>query len=366
LGTNAPRSYAQSQNLLEDYAILRWAGTPDLRVKARLGKRAKVVDGNVCVDVLAMRRETVIGSGPLATSDAVGLRADKAAMRFAKPVTIASDVITGGGNIRGEQNAIVGGRIDKSGTAPELTDCRTAAQQATDKHTELTDPLLISTNVGSINGAGQQIISATNPGCNIIDINEIRVRKDGKLTIAGGPLTQSVIIRVATKMYLGRRVEIVPQGLTPEQILFIVEGPFTSRRDVVIRGTIMGNHPVWIGRGGMVEGQLLSSRKVVMRRFSMLTHKPFVDWFGTCGRATPTPSNTIALPTSTPTRTNTPAPATDTPTAGPSATDTSTPVATDTATPEPSATDTPIAANTDTPSSTPTACRHRHTHGRCH
>jgi cysteine-rich repeat protein len=335
---------------LSDYAILRWAGTPDLLVKSRFGRGAQVVDGQVCVDRLALQREAKIGTGIGAVSDAIALRTSKGAMRFAKLTSVAEDLISGGGKIRGQTKVSFGGRVDESGTAAEVADCRDAAADAAAKHAEFTNPGVLGTYLGSINGEGQLMLDASAAGCNIIDLDDIRLRKNAVLTIVGGPATQSVIIRVKFKVHLRRGAKIALQGLTPEQVLYVVEGPFTTRRDVEVRGSVLGNHPVWLGRGAKAEGQLLSSRKVVLRRFSTLTLKPFVDWYGTCGQPTATPSPTPVAPTDTPAPTSSP---TDTPTAGPSATDTPTNVATDTPTDTPVPTETPTA--TETATQTPTA-----------
>ena len=113
------------------------------------------------------------------------------------------------------------------------------------------------------NGASTQINLSS--GQNVVDIGSIRIGTDGRLTI-NGPADSWVVFRVYGRFKIGSRSSVIATGgITPDKILWSVEGAgkaarIRSRSNV--DGTIIATKRplISVGASTMVRGALISKR----------------------------------------------------------------------------------------------------------
>jgi hypothetical protein len=231
----------------------------------------------------------------------------------------------------------------------------------------------------------------------VVHIHDLVLRgKKAVLTLAGSASTDWVVIHVSGKMQMNFGAKIVLSNLTPDKVLFMVDGDAkigagNATQPDSLPASILGRSDIRIGLRRVVDGQVLGSANIYVRSKAKINGTAFAGWLQS-GPAVATPTATpsssatqsptrtplatgTATPTATPTSTSV-ATATDTVGPGPTAmptdtpspasttttsptrtaadTATATPTGTPTATPTDTATDTPTATATNTPTATPT------------
>jgi hypothetical protein len=196
---------------------------------------------------------------------------------------VTGDCITGGGTIKGQANATIGGRVDTSGAAPELQECNAAFCSATARVAELS-LLPPDFDLGRIRltqrGQVRRIPATGTLGAGqvVIRTGSILLGNRTTLTLAGGPDTTQVIVHVSGNMRLGRPAEIALEGLTPEQVIFVVDGWVYVHSFGTVAGTIFAGGNVRIGFASAIHGAVLGQKAVRLGNFTTIDQHPFVGW----------------------------------------------------------------------------------------
>jgi hypothetical protein len=244
-------------------------------VHARTGLR--VVGGDLCADHINMK----LFSG--VRGEAIAVRSSgSAVINFQHANFVTGDCITGGGAIKGLANATIGGRVDTSGVAPELQECNAAFCSATARVAELS--LLPATpgyDLGSLRVTRNRRIPATGTlgaGQVVVQTRSILLGNYTTLTLAGSPDTTRVIVHVSGNLRLGRPAEIALEGLTPEQVIFVVDGWVYAHSFGTVAGTIFAGGNVRIGFASAIHGAVLGQKAVRLGNFTTIDQHPFVGW----------------------------------------------------------------------------------------
>lgn len=269
----------------QGYVVLRSPGTingspPPINVA--LGYADWAATGNVCADTLTVKRAVRITTG-----SAIGTATSGTAINWVGiGGKVGEDVVSGGGSIVGASNITVGGAVDSSGSAPELAQCSSASADASSQIATFS-ALPVSPGYGSatmtpsfiLHYGGNKTISlaACSPNC-VIDTSQIHMAIYSKLTLMGAPNTAQVIVRVATTMSTAVGTQILLKNLTPEQVLFIVDGTVSLGSYSLIAGTIYAQDKVTMHYASVVEGAVLSSSDISARSYVFFKLHPFVGW----------------------------------------------------------------------------------------
>jgi len=263
----------QGQTLTANYAVLRWPPLPAPEVKATIGWRT-AVDGHVCTDSVTVRPHVRI------SGDAVGLKASGTALKFQRDDNVSDDLVTGGGSITGDVTN--GGRRDTDGSATELDECAAAGARAGDRHLEV-EALPATVHAGVINVPLGSTVSlpasgALGVGRVVIDASEIVIGRDGTLKLVGGTGTTQVIVRVQRQLKLRYRGKIQLSGLTPEQVIFVVDGPILLRQRSTVAGTLFGSDKIRLGWHAAVDGQIIGDTEIRLMQYVTVNRHPFIGW----------------------------------------------------------------------------------------
>lgn len=263
-------------NYVRDYAILRspLAGPPDVVTYLRANVN---VAGHVCTDYITLRKFGVIDG------DAVVPRSGPDdALRFSFDTTVTGGVFTSGGPVKGGSRVLTGRGIDTSGTAVEIQRCLAAMAQAEAKWADFhAMPVSPGMTLGPLRVRARGSLSiSVGAGVVVIDSGDVRVRPYGVLTLSGTPATQMVVFRVrgTRGLRLAGRSSIALQGLTPEQVIFVVDrrvwvGPFST-----VNGTLFSGDRVFLAGHGTINGQILGPQRITLNPSVHLLHHPFFGW----------------------------------------------------------------------------------------
>lgn len=266
---------------VRDFAVLRWPAPPptahpDIRVVA---DHSTSIRGTVCADDFALVSYTRI------RGDLIALNASGNGVTFVHAENIAGNVVTGGVPVVGFGNARVGGRLDTSGTGPELQACLTAADLVGAKHTQLLAlPSTRSLAAVAVPNSGRVRIPAVGtlgPGQSIVDIPSVRLGKYGLMSLVGDSTTTQVIVRVtgstaALSMESSSRIAL--RGLRPEQVLFLVDGPVTLSGYNRVAGNLLVAGPINVQHSCHFDGSLLASGAVTIGPYSSISLRPFAGF----------------------------------------------------------------------------------------
>jgi hypothetical protein len=217
------------------------------------------------------------------SGNVVALAREGVAVRLGLRSRVDGSVVTGGGSVVSRGRARVGGSVDTSGSAPELDECMTARAQAVSKREEFaqlqTSPDLDLGAVKIKRMQARRIPAAGDlgPGQVVIDMDTLRIGHLATLTLAGAPTTQQVIVRIAGRMLLSRNAGIRLEGLTPEQVIYVVEGPVYAYQGSRLSGTVFAAGTIETYRMDRIDGALFGSVRIALR-WSILSNHPFVGW----------------------------------------------------------------------------------------
>jgi hypothetical protein len=265
------------------YAVLRCPAAMPTPVEAVLGRVVHVV-GNVCADTITARQFSNT------EGTAIAPKATGTAMVFGYASTVTGAVVTGGGAVQLLKLPVnFGGGLDPSGLGPELAECAAAGIRAGQRRAQLESlPVTAGLNLPILRVPRGQVrgISAASPGVSqiVISIPEIHLAPSSRLQpsqlqIIGGPDTREVVIHVPGVMRLGYNAKITLQGgLTPEQVIFLVDGPISTRSHNELAGTLFGGDTVRIGWFSTIEGAVIAKKHIQLAQGVTVMLAPFVDW----------------------------------------------------------------------------------------
>jgi len=265
----------QQQTSIEQYAII---GSPPASTTGStsalvtLGIQSTTM-GNVCVDSIVML------NGSQITGDAVAQTTTGSAVKFNVRTTVTGNVSTNpGGVITNRQDATVGGTVDTTGQSPAMTDCSDARTLVTSRRSDF----LALAGTAKLDAVAVKRTKTTtitlSPGQNVIDVPSILVRHYGTLRLQGVAGTTQVIVRVSGNMKLGTASKVALQGMTPDQVLFLVEGNFTQRRASELNGTVFVAKTAYVGWGATVFGQFIGTGNIRVRRNATVEPNAFAGW----------------------------------------------------------------------------------------
>lgn len=261
------------------YALVRWPSPPATPVRVTLGADA-TVQSSACVDRIAIGSASTIGG------DMVALGASNPVL-FVGSATVAGDLVTADRAALSRRNVSVGGRIDSSGTAPELAECLAAATVAAERWRELqTLPASPALSLGSMNVQSATTLripsdGTLGPGTVVIELTELAIEDSATLVLVGDQQTEAVIVRISgprARLLLGREAHIVSESLAPQQILFAVDGKVRVEPSAALAGTVLASGAITVARSATIDGGLFGSARIRMGRGVALNHSPFVSW----------------------------------------------------------------------------------------
>ena len=240
-----------------------------------------LIKGGVCADTVRLKKYShVIG-------DVVGLMpSGNATLKFAERTQVAGAVVTAGGMITGLNNVnISSGRVDTGGTAPELDDCANARTVVTAKQLDLSalaaSPGLALARV-KVKGLQTQAIPAIGdlgPGQAVIRIaGDLSVGKSATLAINGAPETTTVVVHVLGKLSVRGRGKIVLNGLTPAQVIYVVDGAVAVGGYAKIAGTILGAKSVTLYSRSRTDGAVFGRTFLNPRSWAVVNRQPWIGW----------------------------------------------------------------------------------------
>jgi hypothetical protein len=253
---------------------------PAAGVLLQLDSRARV-QGSVCTDRIQAGPFTLIDG------DAVATESVDDAITFRHANRVGGNVVTGGGSISGLTRVSAGGRVDTSGVATELGECFAASYRASMCWVDFTAlPTSLGFDLGSIQverWTDQRIPLGGTLGSGriVVDATGIQLSPFATLTLVGAPTTEQVIIRVhdaAAGMTIGYAARIATDGLAPEQILFLVDGPVIVRPYAQLAGSVFAAQSIRIERASRVAGAILGSGDIQLAPFVSVGSHPFAGW----------------------------------------------------------------------------------------
>lgn len=266
-----------------EYAVLQWSAGPGTDADDRVVKLARgaVVQGGIGGVRIAARGGNRINGDAVSSTDA------GAAIVLGPRAIVDGDAVTAGGSIRQFDEATIGGRIDTTGTASELLDLAAASQRALTRWADFSSPVVVPTrDLGAIRVGSRGHLripdeGVLGPGRVVVDMTELRLLPFATLTIAADPGTDPLIIRVRgprSVLRAERSSAIVTEGVAPERIIFVVDGPVRLRQKTTLAGTVFTNGPAWIGRSGTIEGAVVAGGIVFLYPGATVDRRGFTAW----------------------------------------------------------------------------------------
>lgn len=232
----------------------------------------------MCTDIVrANRRARVLG-------DMVALMPSGTAIQFAKLTQVTGTVVTGGGFVAGLDNASIGEfrGADSSGTTPEMVQCADARSQAQTVRTELMAlaPSGISLGETSVRPRKTLRIPAAGtlgPGTVVIDIDDLKIGSSGTLVLVGAPETRDIVLRITNRLRMGRRARVLLEGVQPNQLVHIVQGPVTIGGAAHLPGTLIGADRIVLRRKSRIKGALFG-RTLLLSGSARVERDPWPGW----------------------------------------------------------------------------------------
>jgi len=260
-----------------DYAILRWAtDDPTTKVTTMIGRQV-LSRGHVCTDMIrAFRKSRIAG-------DAVSMLATGTGINLARKSTVQGSATTAGASIAGLNRGAVWGRVDTSGGAAELAACDDARTRAANKYAELTAlPPASGLDLGLVKvkaGKSRSIPSTGTLGAGqvVVRLDELKIGRHGTLSLVGDATTTKVIVHIRGKMSLARAASIALQGLSAQQVIYVVEGAVRAGGSARLAGTVLGNDKISVYRINKIDGSLLG-RTGIAARSTIIKRQPWIGW----------------------------------------------------------------------------------------
>ncbi len=259
-----------------NYALLAWPLHRAGHRSATLSTQV-LVRGNVCAENLA------VGPAVQIDGDAVGWTAGGAAITFGPGTAVTGNVVTPRAAVAGIDQVAIGGQVDQSATAGQLTDCFAARYRATTRRAELaalaTTPGLTLGAIALDDGTSRRIPAQGTLGAGqvVIDTGDVQLGASSTLTLAGSTSTYAVVVRVGGKMVIGRGAQIATEGLPPERLVFVIDGSATLYRRAVVAGSLFAGGRIQAGVGSTIAGALFGSA-VDLAPYTRVELHPFIGW----------------------------------------------------------------------------------------
>ncbi len=271
------------------FAILQLPSTSTTPTKLTFGYSAGVSHhaavGSACAEIVRTRAYVAI-NGSL-----IGLRSSGVAVDLAYGSVVADSIITGGGSVMSRPAVRIDGRsvlpavpIDVSGNAPAVGLCTDASAHAGARIAELSAaPANTGLRFGRMTVRRGQTLrlpasGTLGSGDIVIDADDVHVASFGTLALVGDASTQTVVVRINGSLRVGYGGSIALAGLSPTQVVFLVEGPITSKAHTRISGTLVGQSTIDLGYGTQVNGALLAGGDITLAQYAQVNFFPFSGW----------------------------------------------------------------------------------------
>jgi len=262
--------------VVDQFALLRWPSVAT-QAEAVFGWRVDI-GGNVCVDGITARQFSQV-EGSAIVPKAVGT-----AMQFTFANKVSGRLVTAGGRVLGKHNVTSNGPPDTSGHAPELDDCAAAGIRASTRRAQLHSlPATTGFNLNALRVPRSRVRSVfvADPAGGsrvVIKLTDLRVGEFSKLILVGRGNTQEVVVLDSGPLRLAPHAEITLENLLPEQVIFVVDGPITTKGFAGVKGTLFGGDVARIGWRSNIDGALLAHKGIRLFQWVTIKHSPFIDW----------------------------------------------------------------------------------------
>ncbi len=274
---------------VDSFAILQLPSNSTTPTKLTFGYSAGVshhaAEGSACAEIVRTRAYVAI-NGSL-----IGLRPSGIAVDLAYGSVVADSIVTGGGNVVSHPAVRIDGRsvlpavpIDVSGNAPAVGLCTDASTHASARLLELAagsaSPGLRFGRLTVRRGQTLRLPSSGTLGAGdvVIDAGDMHIASFGTLALVGDASTNSVVVRVGGSLRLGYGASVALAGLSPTQVIFVVEGPIASKAHTRITGTLVGQSTIDLGYGTQVNGALLAGGDITLAQYVQVNFFPFSGW----------------------------------------------------------------------------------------
>ena len=262
---------------IQNYALLTWPDTST--ATAMFGREDRII-GHICAHDVRLRQNMVVDGDVVATTETgTAVRG----MFFGDHLT--HDLLSCGGAISllGRNRGKVDGQTavwDQSPPPPAaMSDCEAAAVRADTRQKDFLGLAATAPPLGAVRVRmrDDQLVAAGS-GVVILDADSLTVGAGGTLTVAGSADTDHVILRIDGRCSLQHQARIVVQGLRPEQVIFVVNGPVVLSERTSVTGTILAADIVRIGRNSMLDGQVLGRKRISLGQSVDITRQAFKGW----------------------------------------------------------------------------------------
>ncbi len=255
-----------------------------LDIGTQVGMTESAIKGGVCAREIVARQFVEV------SGDAVALRATPAegdlpaALRFWKADKVGGRCVTGGGWVKWTDDvSVADGTCDMTGGATELAECQVAQCSTNSRYgvlASLTPDLVLPNAIKLRRSKNTRIPSVGTLGAGrvVVEVPAITIGGYSKLTLAGDASTTQVIVHVLGRLWVGRPGTIALEGLTPEQVLFLVDGTVFLHSFGSIAGTIYSPESVRLGLWSTLDGAVISEKVLRVGKFVQVQHHPFVGW----------------------------------------------------------------------------------------
>jgi len=266
----------KGQTTIGHYAVLSWPPESRGHRSVFLAEQVRA-RGTVCAENIR------VGSSDQIAADAVGWATDEQAVTLGRGSQVAGSVVSGGGALKGLEQATVGGRVDRTGSAPELADCVAAGYRANQQRVAFgalapTAGFALGT-LRVDRGMTQRLPSARPFGAGqiVIDATTLQLGPSSTLTLVGTPATDAVVVHIRGRLLVGQSARITTDGVPPERVILVVDGPVSLQPGASVSATVFAADQVDLGRGSSIVGALLGG-SIYVGPDSVVDLHPFAAW----------------------------------------------------------------------------------------
>ncbi len=258
------------------YAVLESPVDTRRHNAVSIGRRA-LMGGDVCGESLRL------GSFAHIDGTAVGWASVGRAVALHRNSQVTGDVVTGGASVVLMPPANIGGQIDQSGTGAAVSDCAAARYRADSRRAEWTaqvpSPGYAQGRIAVRRGDTMRLPSSgtLGTGAILIDTAGVRLGPASTLTLVGDASTETVVVRVHGKLSLGSAARLEAQGVPPERVMVMVDGPVFLHRGAALAGSLSASGHVRLGNASAVSGAVLGDHVDVASDARVTLH-PFIGW----------------------------------------------------------------------------------------
>lgn len=301
-------------SILPDYVILRWpppGSSSALVVKGAFSAysclgaipnpipdpslhncdNATGTPGKVCTDTAVMKKKAVAGAHIIARSGTPTYT-----VKLTDWSHVRGMIVTRGKIKKGEFTVVDGVEVPQDpGTHIELVDCDAAGDEVANRFSLLgglpASPQLTIGSVLLLQGMSRTIPDPVDfpdgfpAGQVVVEISDIQLKpahiEHTRLTLKGGPLTDTVIVHITGKrgLRLSSLTDIVLDGLTPEQVIFVLDqGPAKVGAKSTFSGTILARNVINVSADAVVNGQLFGGKRIKVNPRAYVNHHPWTGW----------------------------------------------------------------------------------------